>query len=196
MAVIRQDLFFQIFGGGPVAENPSRFLGPVDLGAIVALITKLQYRRVAEFGVGSGANAALLLRDIPSIDKYIGVDVPPGTIPSLAYQASEVPATPGEFALADPRFCLLIRNQGTREVSREDLGVLDFVFIDGDHSPEGVRHDTNLARQTVRPGGAVCWHDYNNAPAIGPQIVIDEINFYEGNHICQIEGTSFCFELR
>jgi hypothetical protein len=35
------------------------------------------------------------------------------------------------------------------------------VFIDGDHSREGVRQDTDLARRILAPGGAIAWHDAN-----------------------------------
>ena len=38
---------------------------------------------------------------------------------------------------------------------------MDFVFIDGDHSREGVRQDTELARAILAPGGAIAWHDAN-----------------------------------
>ena len=40
-------------------------------------------------------------------------------------------------------------------------GKFDLVFIDGDHSAEGVRLDTILAMQLVDQDGIVCWHDAN-----------------------------------
>jgi hypothetical protein len=42
-----------------------------------------------------------------------------------------------------------------------DHGRMDLVFIDGDHSREGVRQDTDLARALLAPGGAIAWHDAN-----------------------------------
>lgn len=36
---------------------------------------------------------------------------------------------------------------------------LDFFFIDGDHSYEGVKADFELHSRTVRPGGIVAFHD-------------------------------------
>jgi hypothetical protein len=38
---------------------------------------------------------------------------------------------------------------------------LDFVFIDADHSYEGVKSDIEHWAPKVRPGGAICGHDYN-----------------------------------
>ena len=38
----------------------------------------------------------------------------------------------------------------------------DLIFIDADHSYEGVRRDTELALPLVAPTGYVVWHDYAN----------------------------------
>lgn len=38
---------------------------------------------------------------------------------------------------------------------------VDMVFIDGDHSYEGVVHDINKARSILKPGGMLCGHDYD-----------------------------------
>ena len=39
-------------------------------------------------------------------------------------------------------------------------GVLDLVFIDGDHSFEAVRDDLDAWWPTLRPGGTLAGHDY------------------------------------
>ncbi len=36
----------------------------------------------------------------------------------------------------------------------------DFIFVDGDHSYELVKNDTELAFQMLKPGGVIMWHDY------------------------------------
>lgn len=45
-----------------------------------------------------------------------------------------------------------------------DLGSLDFVFIDADHSYEGCRRDILAWLPRVRPGGIIAGHDYNPEP--------------------------------
>lgn len=37
---------------------------------------------------------------------------------------------------------------------------IDMIFVDGDHSYEGVLSDTLIAQKLVRKGGIICWHDY------------------------------------
>lgn len=43
-------------------------------------------------------------------------------------------------------------------------GSFDMVFIDGDHSLEGVVKDTVLAAQMINDRGILCWHDANPKP--------------------------------
>jgi predicted GH43/DUF377 family glycosyl hydrolase/predicted O-methyltransferase YrrM len=194
--VMEQELFFSIFKGPRrVRRQLSGRVSEVEMAALIALIRSFRCKRLAEFGVGSGANAATILQSCPEVESYVGVDVPPGTIPSLEYQAREVPGRAGHLASADPRFKLIIRERGTLQTSVQDLGPLDFVFIDGDHGVEAVRHDTVLARSAVT-SGIICWHDYDNSPAVGPKVVIDDLNATEGSHICLLKGTTLCFEVR
>jgi hypothetical protein len=63
----------------------------------------------------------------------------------------------------DSRFYLLL--QPSLTIEQYDLEMCDAVFIDGDHSEKAVLHESRLARALVRPGGMICWHDYNN-PAV------------------------------
>ena len=43
-----------------------------------------------------------------------------------------------------------------------DNGMFDFVFIDADHSYEGVRNDIAAWKDKVKPGGWLCGHDWKN----------------------------------
>ena len=46
-------------------------------------------------------------------------------------------------------------------------GLLDFIFIDGSHSYEYVKSDTEKSLQILRPGGSILWHDYTpNFPGV------------------------------
>jgi hypothetical protein len=54
-------------------------------------------------------------------------------------------------------------------------GSLDFVFIDGDHSYEGVRRDIEAWMPKVKPGGWLTGHDYGNKPDGGVRKAVDQL---------------------
>jgi predicted O-methyltransferase YrrM len=123
-----------------------------------------------EFGCNRGRTAKALLDNVPTIERYIGIDVPFIHAPTLKCQQSEVPLYPGREAADDPRFFLLLRN--SYELGPDDLEPCDAVFIDGDHSERVVRHDSELARMLLRSGGIIVWHDYGNETVEVTQTIV------------------------
>jgi predicted O-methyltransferase YrrM len=45
------------------------------------------------------------------------------------------------------------------QMNENELNGFDFVFIDGDHSYEGVKQDFEIYKQFCRPGGLIAFHD-------------------------------------
>ena len=43
---------------------------------------------------------------------------------------------------------------------------LDFVFVDGDHSYEGVKEDIDIWLPKIKTGGYICGHDYDSRPGV------------------------------
>jgi len=138
--------------------NP--YLNPADTDALLGLVKSVRPRVMIEFGCNYGRTAAVLLKQVPTLETYIGIDVPFAHRPALGCQQSEVPLYPGEHAANDPRFSVLLRD--SRTLTKADLEPCDAVFIDGDHSEAAVLHDSRLARELVRPGGIIVWHDVGN----------------------------------
>lgn len=56
--------------------------------------------------------------------------------------------------------------------------LLDFVFIDADHSYEGAKADIRAWRKKVKPGGLLCGHDYENTdfPKFGVTQAVKEFS--------------------
>lgn len=54
-------------------------------------------------------------------------------------------------------------------------GAADLVFIDADHSAEGVWREIELAKRLCRPGGIICGHDYGCQDWPGVQEVVDKV---------------------
>jgi predicted O-methyltransferase YrrM len=71
----------------------------------------------------------------------------------------------GEAYKDDPVASRIERRVGntSRELFGADApGSYDLIFIDADHSYEGVRRDTALALPLLAPSGYIVWHDYSN----------------------------------
>jgi hypothetical protein len=174
---------------------PARFMAPGELEALIAIIRLLEVpRAMLEIGCHEGRTAALCLREIASLQRYVGVDVLPGYRPALAVQQGETSRSPGHHALHDARFHLLLRPRGSLDLAPSDIGPVDVAFIDGDHGIDAVRHDTALARALARQGGGVIiWHDYGNAIADVSGVIDAEIA--RGHDIRQVKDTWLAFEL-
>ncbi len=171
---------------------PARFFNPGELEVLVGLIEGHEAKIVIEIGVHEGRNPMVLLSRENAIERYFGIDVPPSYRPSKAVQAKEVPARPGILAQHDPRFELILRPQGSLDLTANDLPTADVVFIDGDHSARAVAHDTLLALQTLRPGGMVIWHDYHDLNTVDVKPVLDLLDGL-GMPIRHVRGTWLCF---
>jgi predicted O-methyltransferase YrrM len=146
-----------------------------EMQIIAALLRGIEAELMIEFGCRDGRTAYVLMQNVPSLKKYIGVDVPMSYQPGLSHQRNEMVAQPGWYMLDDPRFELIIRERGSLDLAAHDLPHCDAVFIDGDHSEAVVDHDSELARALVSHGGLVLWHDYNNYETIGVRRVVDKL---------------------
>lgn len=152
-----------------------RFLNPGELEVLAALVRSVGARRMIEFGCNDGRTARALLNEVQGLTEYVGVDVPPGYKFDKVVQAREVPQRPAQWVQDDPRFTLLLRPHGSFDLTADDLGSCDVLFIDGDHGERAVVHDTELAHEIVRPGGMIIWHDYHTIGTVDVKKVLDSI---------------------
>ncbi len=116
-----------------------------------ALVQEQDWRKGAELGVDKGILFSMLLRTCPDL-QLLGVDLFPDR-----ERSHRVPALVSAFA---PRARVL--EMLTTDASRHvDVGELDFVFIDADHSESAVTLDIAAWKDKVRPGGWFGGHDYS-----------------------------------
>jgi len=65
---------------------------------------------------------------------------------------------------------------------------IDVLFIDGDHSKNGVMRDYSMYEPLVRPGGAIIFDDYNDARwSPGVKVAVNRI----ANKAC-VHASSTC----
>jgi predicted O-methyltransferase YrrM len=149
-------------GAGRIRGPVSQYLNRNETELLVALVRSVMPRVMIEFGCNLGFTAKRVLDNVPSLECYIGIDVPAGHETTLTCQRNEVPTAAGSYAASDERFWLLMVEE---RLTADQLEPCDAVFIDGDHSEQGVSRDSDLARALVRPGGIIVWHDAGN-PAV------------------------------
>lgn len=105
--------------------------------------------------------------------------------------------------LGDPAV-MILRGRSEEMLPRLRGDSLDCVYIDGDHSYEGVKQDLEMAWRIVRPGGYLCGHDYetnlektNNVYDFGVKRAVDEFCEAKGVKILAkgMDGqVSFCIQ--
>lgn len=171
----------------------TRYIHAGELETLIWLIASVRPSSVIEFGANSGRTAKAILRNVQGIERYVGVDVPQDYVTEKQVQRREVPERPGELALDDPRFRLLLARHGSHDLTADDLPAADAIFIDGDHSARGVRRDYALARAKVRTGGIIVFHDDNGRDTVDVSRVLDELA-EGGADISHVAGTWLAFE--
>jgi len=173
---------------------PREYLNAGELEIIIALVRSVEPKIMVEIGLAAGRTAKAILREIPDLERYIGVDTDPGYRTKIASQWSERGPNPGHLALPDSRFDRWLLPCGSLDLIPDDFPEIDAMFIDGDHSSEAVRHDSNLARAVVRAGGIIIWHDYHNNGVEVTRVL--ELDRDLGADIRHVEGTWLAYERR
>jgi predicted O-methyltransferase YrrM len=176
-------------GVEPLSGAFSKYLNMHETAILLALVKSVAPRVMIEFGCNQGITAKRMLENLPTLERYIGIDVPFGHCATLPCQQTETPVNAGWYAADDERFFYLeTRSQMLRTGHLEPC---DAVFIDGDHSEHAVLHESRLARRLVRAPGLIAWHDYSN-PAVEVTRALDQL-VYDGWPINCVEGSWLAF---
>lgn len=185
--------------------NPLRLTGNFDLEVLSTFSMFFKPKLFVEIGVFRGETSKFILDNSPWIEKYTGVDMLPEKLPGYYFRefdhcrnmitGEKLNPTncPGVSALEDVRFSMLYLDK-TDGLKSDMIYPADMVFIDGDHSYDGVKRDTINARASLRDGeGVLIWHDFPDA--IDVVRFIGEYSLSKEHRVCHIQGTSVCFEI-
>ena len=140
--------------------RPIQFRG--EFTELLKIFQELNPRYIMEIGTAKGGTLfcfCKLARDDATI---ISIDLPDGPFGG-GYPAWKVTIYQA-FKKESQKLYLLREDshkQETLEKVKEILGQnrLDFLFIDGDHSYEGVKKDFEMYSPLVRKGGIIAFHD-------------------------------------
>lgn len=145
---------------------------PTEIEQLAREIEKLSPSTILEIGTSNGGTLYIWARYIKSCQRIISIDLPEG------YPYAKIKF----FKLFDKakEFYFLRGNSHSKktvdmftQVLRQEK--IDFLYIDGDHSYEGVKQDFKTYGQFVARGGIVAFHDIMYHPNYGVDRFWNEI---------------------
>lgn len=141
--------------------------GNQELRGLVSLVSLgrlLDARSVFEIGTYNGLTALTLARNLPKAVVHT-LDLPPSSTPVLEILPSDrgnlidFPQRAYEGTPEEKRIVQHLGDSAQFDFS-PFRGACDLVYVDGAHSFEYVKSDTEAAFEMVRAKGAIVWDDY------------------------------------
>ena len=139
-----------------------------ELLALLEAVCALRPTRVLEIGTARGGTLFLFTRVAADNATLISVDLPDGPFgggysksKQLLYRSFALPGQALHLLRADSHAAATLE----AVTARLRGAPLDFLFIDADHTYEGVKRDFEMYAPLVRPGGLIAFHDIVQSPA-------------------------------
>lgn len=129
---------------------------------LLKVLEKNQPRLILEIGTATGGTLFMFTSVVADDAEIISIDLPLGRY-GAGYLPYRIPLMKA-FARAGQKLHLLRLDSHKSETINALEAILngrklDFLFIDGDHSYDGVKSDFNNYARFVRPGGLIAFHD-------------------------------------
>jgi predicted O-methyltransferase YrrM len=133
-----------------------------EICALLDRVRELSPKVLVEIGTATGGTLFMLTRVAAPDAELISIDLPGGSFGG-GYPIWRAPLY-RRFGLPGQHLHLLRGNSQDRKMVTALEGILrgrpvDFLFLDGDHSYQGVRQDHETFSPFVRSGGLVALHD-------------------------------------
>jgi lipopolysaccharide biosynthesis glycosyltransferase len=156
---------------------------------------------IAEIGVFRGEYAQYLLQNfIPSrlylVDPWENISICSGDQNGnnvIFYNGKDMYEYVSSKYISNSNIIIIRKTSGNIMDADIEPMTLDMIYIDGDHSYEGVKNDLMLALKLVKKGGWICGHDYsmnyaktNNHYDFGVKKAVDEFCYENGYHIAYL----------
>lgn len=136
-----------------------------EIRSLTNLVEKEQPQSVLEIGTAKGGSFYIWSRHLDSVNRLISLDLPGGRFGGgYDEQKTEIfkgfsPSKNMDFVRADSH-----QSSTYDEVSDRVDGGIDFLFIDGDHTYDGVKQDFEMYSELVSEGGIIALHDIVTHP--------------------------------
>lgn len=144
------------------------FISPTQINeeikALLAILKNKKLENILEIGTASGGTLFLFSQIADGSAKIISIDLPGGKFGG-GYSFWRIPIYQA-FKKENQKLYLLRKDSHNQETLKEAKKILnnnqlDFLFIDGDHTYEGVKKDFEMYGSLVRKGGIIAFHDIN-----------------------------------
>jgi predicted O-methyltransferase YrrM len=123
-----------------------------EIRGLLELLAERRPKSLLEIGSSRGGSLYLFTKVVDPAATLVSVDLRfpnPGLLRSFAQGTQKVTPLQGDSGAPET----------IAEVKRIFPSPIDFLFIDGDHSYEGVKRDFETYSPMVRPGGLIAFHD-------------------------------------
>lgn len=135
---------------------------PEELAPLIELVVAKEPRIIAEIGFGKGGTSWAWSK-IPSLEHLIIIDLPSG--PYGGSESEEVQKKLSFISqLTKAKVTYIAGNSANSECLEKaqealDKKLIDFLYIDGNHTYDGVKSDFLIYKDLVTPGGLIGFHD-------------------------------------
>jgi predicted O-methyltransferase YrrM len=161
-----EDFVNLVFSSRVLTINPDQVKD--EIAALVEILARRRPRYVLEIGTSSGGTLFLFTK-ISSPDAVItSINLPTNRFADCGYPRWRIPIYKS-FATQNQKINLIRQNShdsSTLGMAKRILQgrKLDFLFLDGDHTYEGVKMDFEMYASLVDKGGIVAFHDIVPGP--------------------------------
>ena len=135
---------------------------PAEIRVLLAILSERKPAVIVEIGSASGGNLFLFTRVAANNALIVSIDLPGGRFGG-GYRRWRIPLYRA-FARPHQTVHLIRGNSHAPETVAKLSAILrgrkiDFLFVDGDHTYQGVSQDFKLYHPFVHPGGIIAFHD-------------------------------------
>jgi len=135
---------------------------PAEIRDLLAILSERKPAVIVEIGTASGGNLFLFTRVAANNALIVSIDLPAGRFGG-GYPRWRIPLYRA-FARPHQTVHLIRGNSHAAETVAKLSAILrgrkiDFLFVDGDHTYQGVPQDFKIYHPFVHPGGIIAFHD-------------------------------------
>jgi predicted O-methyltransferase YrrM len=186
-----------LYRGSGFFKSISCMQNPHEIEELYHLVCDLKPKRVLEIGTAKGGALYLWSQAAHDEAQIISLDLPGGEFGG-GYPSCRIPFY-HSFIKRNQQLHLVRKDSHSKEALKDIVDLLkgeplDFLFIDGDHTYEGVKRDFEMYSPLVRPNGLIALHDILPRPDI-PTIQVDRFwneikNLYPSKELIGPDGHS------